>query len=366
MKNLKNNFIMIAAGGSGGHLFSASAISSELTKRGYRVILLTDKRVKNLIIDFPAEKIVFIPSDTFTNKSLYKWPFVLGKLFLGFILSFFWAFKTRTQLSIGFGGYPSVAPLLAFKICGSKILIHEQNSIFGRANKFLSLFADGITMGFENTKILSKMTNKKIHFYGNPVREKILYYKNSKKVINTRNITLLVFGGSQGASFLSSIIPNVINELPEEIIKNINIIQQARKEDIGKLENFYSDNNLRYQVKEFFYNFPEIINDSDLVISRSGASTISEMAIMGKACIFVPLPSTLDGDQESNAKILESSDAAIVYYQDQLKPSILAKRIEELVSFPEKLYELSENIKKFGNEGASLKLVNFSESLMSK
>ena len=105
MKNLKNNFIMIAAGGSGGHLFSASAISSELTKRGYRVILLTDKRVKNLIIDFPAEKIVFIPSDTFTSRPLYKWPFVLGKLFLGFILSFFWALKTRTPLSIGSVSY---------------------------------------------------------------------------------------------------------------------------------------------------------------------------------------------------------------------------------------------------------------------
>jgi len=366
MKNLKNNFIMIAAGGSGGHLFSASAISSELTKRGYRVILLTDKRVKNLIIDFPAEKIVFIPSDTFTNKPLYKWPFALSKLFLGFIISVFWAFKMQSQLSIGFGGYPSVAPLLASKFCGSKILIHEQNSIFGRANKFLSRFADGITMGFENTKILSELSNKEIHFYGNPVREKILNYKNSRKIINTQNITLLIFGGSQGASFLSSIIPNTISELPEKILKNINIIQQARKEDIEILENFYSDHSVRHQVSDFFYNFPEIINDSDLVISRSGASTISEMAIMGKACIFVPLPSTIDGDQESNAKILESSDAAIVYSQDELKPSILAKRIEELISFPEKLRELSENIKKFGNEGASLKLVNFSENLMSK
>ena len=154
MKNKKNKpYIMIAAGGSGGHLFSADAVSNELRKRNYRIILLTDKRVKRFLNNFKADKIILVPSDTFTNKGFIKWPQAAFKLLLGFFISLFWIILTRPILSIGFGGYPSLSPLLASKLLGRKIIIHEQNTVFGRANNFLCSFADGVSNGFKNTRI---------------------------------------------------------------------------------------------------------------------------------------------------------------------------------------------------------------------
>ena len=150
MKN--KSYIMIAAGGSGGHLFSADAVSNELRKRNYRIILLTDKRVKKFLDNFKADKIILVPSDTFTNKGFIKWPMVAFKLLLGFFISLFWIILTRPILSIGFGGYPSLSPLLASKLLGRKIIIHEQNTIFGRANSFLCSFSDGVSNGFKNKK----------------------------------------------------------------------------------------------------------------------------------------------------------------------------------------------------------------------
>ena len=151
-ENKKNKpYIMIAAGGSGGHLFSADAVSNELRKRNYRIILLTDKRVKRFLDNFKADKIILVPSDTFTNKGFIKWPQVAFKLLLGFFISLFWIILTRPILSIGFGGYPSLSPLLASKLLGRKIIIHEQNTIFGRANSFLSSFlTNNSTKKFNN------------------------------------------------------------------------------------------------------------------------------------------------------------------------------------------------------------------------
>ena len=230
MKNKKNKpYIMIAAGGSGGHLFSADAVSNELRKRNYRIILLTDKRVKRFLNNFKADKIILVPSDTFTNKGFIKWPQVAFKLLLGFFISLFWIILTRPILSIGFGGYPSLSPLLASKLLGRKIIIHEQNTVFGRANNFLCSFADGVSNGFKNTRIKVHKNINNHNFLGNPVREEIVKYKDEKKIFDKRNINILIFGGSHGASFLTELITKSLNYLPSEIFQNLNIVQQCRK-----------------------------------------------------------------------------------------------------------------------------------------
>ena len=149
-------------------------------------------------------------------------------------------------------------------------------------------------------------------------------------------------------------------------MNDLKLIQQVRKEDVELLEENYSKRKINYLVKDFFYDLPEIINEADLIISRSGASTISEMAVIGKPCIFIPLPNTLDGDQEYNSKRLGECNAAIVYNQGTLKPSTLSKKIEELIINPKTLDMLSENIKNFGFEDASENIVKFSENLIRK
>ncbi|MEC9392787.1 MAG: undecaprenyldiphospho-muramoylpentapeptide beta-N-acetylglucosaminyltransferase [Pseudomonadota bacterium] len=356
--------ILIAAGASGGHLFSASGISSELNKRGYQILLLTDNRVKDLLVNFPAEKIIIIPSDTFTNKSPLKWPMAFFKLVLGFFISFFWIIKMRCVLAIGLGGYPSVAPLIAAKFCGLRMLIHEQNRILGRANYFLLPLADLVTKGFDDKGIVPKKYCHKVKFSGNPVREEILNFKSTKKNIQKEKFNILIFGGSQGASYFTSLIPKVLDELPSKTLNNLKLIQQVRKEDISILEENYSKRKISYLVKDFFYNLPEIISKADLIISRSGASTISEMAVIGKPCIFIPLNNTLDGDQEYNAKRLDEYGAAIVFNQINLKPYKLSKKIEELISNPQNLNALSSKIKKFGFADASENIAKFSENLI--
>ena len=366
MKRNHKKSILIAAGASGGHLFSASGISSELSKRGYKVLLLTDKRVKDLLVNFPAEKTIIIPSDTFTNKSPIKWPIAFIKLLSAFFISFFWILRTRCIFAIGLGGYPSIAPLIAAKFCGLRILIHEQNRILGRANHFLLPLTDLITKGFDDNGIVPKKYCHKEKFSGNPVRKEILNFKSIKKSFQKEKFNILIFGGSQGASYFASLIPKVLDEMSDNILNDLKLIQQVRKEDVELLEENYSKRKINYLVKDFFYDLPEIINEADLIISRSGASTISEMAVIGKPCIFIPLPNTLDGDQEYNSKRLGECNAAIVYNQGTLKPSTLSKKIEELIINPKTLDMLSENIKNFGFEDASENIVKFSENLIRK
>jgi len=366
MKINNKKSILIAAGASGGHLFSASGISSELNKRGYQILLLTDERVKDLLVNFPAKKTIIIPSDTFTNKSPLKWPMAFFKLLSGFFISFFWIIKMRCVFAIGVGGYPSVAPLIAAKFCGLKILIHEQNRILGRANYFLLPLADLVTKGFDDKGIIPKKYWHKVKFSGNPVRKEILKSKNIKRNLRKEKFNILIFGGSQGASYFTSLIPKVLDELPDKILNNLKLIQQVRKEDIRTLEENYCKRKVSYLVKDFFYNLPEIISEADLIISRSGASTISEMAVIGKPCIFIPLANTLDGDQEHNAERLAECGAAIVFNQSILKPNKLSKKIEGLISNPKNLDILATKIKKFGFADASENIVKFSENLIGK
>ena len=365
MKNKKNKpYIMIAAGGSGGHLFSADAVSNELKKRNYRIILLTDKRVKRFLDDFKADKIIFVPSDTFTNKGFIKWPMVAFKLLLGFFISLFWIISTRPILSMGFGGYPSLPPLLASKLLGRKIIIHEQNTIFGRANSFLSSFADGVSNGFKNTNTkLNKNINNQ-NYFGNPVREEVIKYKDETKIFDERNISILIFGGSHGATFLTKLITKTLNYLPSEIFQNLNITQQCRKEDINFLTDYFSNNNVRHNISDFFYDLPKLISQSDIIISRAGASTLSEMAICGKPCIFIPLPNTLDGDQEHNARNFELLNAAIVYNQNNLNPQSLSNKILELINDSNKREKLSKNIKSLGMPNASSNIADFVEEVI--
>ena len=360
----KNPYIMIAAGGSGGHLFSADSVSSELRKREYQVILLTDKRVKNLLNNFPADKIIIIPSDTFTNKGIIKWPLSAIKIFMGLVISLFWVIWSRPKLAIGFGGYPSLTPLIASKLLGSKIIIHEQNTVFGRANSFLSYFADGISNGFKNTNDRSQNLLNYQNFIGNPVREEILKFKDKKKIFDEENINLLIFGGSQGAAFFTELSYKIFNYFPQKTLENFVINQQCKDEDINFLKDFYCEKNIRHNVSSFFYDLPELIHKSDIIISRAGASTLSEIAIIGKPCIFIPLPNTLDGDQESNARNFELSNAAIVYNQNSINPKKISNKILELINDKNKREELSKNIKLFGNPSASAKIADFAENII--
>ena len=360
----KNPYIMIAAGGSGGHLFSADSVSSELRKREYRIILLTDKRVKNLLNNFPADKIIIIPSDTFTNKGIIKWPLSAIKIFMGLVISLFWVIWSRPKLAIGFGGYPSLTPLIASKLLGRKIIIHEQNTVFGRANSFLSYFADGISNGFKDTNDSSQNLHNNQNFLGNPVREEILRYKDKEKIFDEKNINLLIFGGSQGAAFFTGLVYKIINHFPQNILKNLIINQQCRDEDINFLKDYYLERNIRHNVSSFFYDLPDLIHKSDIIISRAGASTLSEMAIIGKPCIFIPLPNTLDGDQESNARNFELSSAAIVYDQNSINPKTISHEILDLINDKNKREDLSKNIKLFGNPSASTKIADYAENII--
>ena len=360
----KDKCVLLAAGGTGGHLYSAKGTSEELKRRGYKVILFTDRRIEGLLDNFFVDQTKFILSATFSKKNIIYWPYILIKLLYGLAISIYWITYYKPSLAVGFGGYPTVPPLLAAKICGLKIIIHEQNSIMGRANLFLSNFTNGLTKGFKDIYNLPEKVKKKSCFSGNPIRDEVTNEINPYLAYNGKIFNILVFGGSQGASFFSKLIPRALSKLPDNYRKKLNIMHQSRTEEINSVRDLYISIGIKAEVNDFFYDLPKRLRNSHLVISRAGASTISELSLLGRPGILIPLPSSIDGDQEYNAKVLDSLNGAIVYHQSDINEEILSDKIFDLISSPSELLKIANNAKAASKGGGSKNIVDFIENLL--
>ena len=353
MKDNDKN-ILLAAGGTGGHLYGAESLASELSLEGYNTFLFTDKRVGNLVKGFAQDNVKEIFSDTFTNKSFYKWPFVVFKILLGFISSLILIKKINPKAVVGFGGYPTIPVILAAKLCGSKIIIHEQNIILGRANKLLVKLADIITLGFDNTIGVPKNYRKKTFFSGNPIRRDILKYQSPYEAFNEKDkFNLVIFGGSQGASFFSKTIPPSLCMLSDKKKSFLKVFHQVRPEEVESVKNFYNSENINAEVSYFFDNLPVLLNSSHLIISRSGASTVSEISAIKRPAILIPFPDSIDSDQKLNALNLQDTGQVVVCDQKDVDSEWFFKKINELIDSPNTLKEMIKiTNSKVYNDGA--------------
>ncbi|MFM7085132.1 MAG: undecaprenyldiphospho-muramoylpentapeptide beta-N-acetylglucosaminyltransferase [Hyphomicrobium sp.] len=361
-----SKLVMLAAGGTGGHLFPAFALAEELSRRGFIVDLVTDMRGDKYGENFPARTTYKIPSATFKSLS----PIALIKttytLLRGFLVSIRLIRKSRPAALIGFGGYPSFMPLLAARIFCVPTAIHEQNAVLGRANRILASYVDFIATSFEKTKLVDPALVSKVHFTGNPTRDVVkkashISYATYKQ---GQVFNLLVFGGSQGAKYFSDIVPEALKLLPENLKNNLKIIQQARPEDMGRLRDIYKKIKIVAEVDSFFNDLPEKIASSHLVIARSGASTVAELCVIGRPSILVPLPHSLDNDQLNNALRLAESGGAWCMEQKSLSSEKLSSEIEKLMQNGEILFKAAHRAKDNGKPDAVILLSNMVEEML--
>jgi UDP-N-acetylglucosamine--N-acetylmuramyl-(pentapeptide) pyrophosphoryl-undecaprenol N-acetylglucosamine transferase len=350
----QSGVILLAAGGTGGHLFPAEALAEQLVQRGFEVALVTDQRVENWVENFPGD-IHQITSGTVTGSRL------LGKvkgafaLLIGLVQALSLIGKIRPRAILGFGGYPSVPPILAGVLKGVPTLIHEQNAVMGRANRFLAPRVRAILTGFEHAP---SQFSQKMTCLGNPVRRPVLLAARESYAPPSIDapFQLLVFGGSQGAKVLSDVLPAALNRLPEALRQRLHITQQARLDDTQRVINFYEKIGVKAEIAPFFKDLPQKIAGAHLVIGRAGASTISELAVIGRPAILVPLPGALDQDQARNAAILSEAGAALSVKQEAFTPINLAEILERLMQAPDRLKTMAASARKLGMPDATSRI----------
>ncbi|MCF6321604.1 MAG: undecaprenyldiphospho-muramoylpentapeptide beta-N-acetylglucosaminyltransferase [Rhizobiaceae bacterium] len=347
-----NKVILICAGGTGGHLFPAQALSRELGARGWTIHLATDDRASRYSSDFPAVETHIVKSATIGGRNPFKMIKAAFTLGAGYRQSRALVEKLKPAAAIGFGGYPTVPPIIAASAGGALILLHEQNAVMGRANRLLAKKARAIAMGFGTGK---GEQDSKVVILGNPVREEVLEAaKSAYKIRKPKDqFNVLIFGGSQGARYFSEVMPEALKLLDNTLVKQLNIVQQAREEDEQALKAAFNSIGVKSEVSQFFSPMAQRIANAHLVIGRGGASTISECAVIGRPSILVPYPLALDHDQAMNAAELEKAGGCKVIKQIELTPQRLADELKSAIEKPQELLQMATNAKKTGKPDAS-------------
>lgn len=331
--------ILLTAGGTGGHLFPAEALANVLKAVGARVILATDKRANAYAGAFPADEIIEIPSGTPSGRSPLQAIKAGVLLAQGMAKAYSALRRMRPAAVVGFGGYPTVPPVLAASLLGIPTAIHEANGVMGRANRLLARRASLIATGFTDTAGVPQGVPGRLVRTGNPIRPAVLEASNQPYQPPGQEgpFRLLVVGGSQGARVMSDVVPPAVEMLSASRRQRLVICQQARGEDLERVRERYTKLGVTFEAEPFFTDLPKRLADAHLVISRSGASTVAELAVIGRPSILVPLPGALDQDQAANAKSLGDLGGAIVIPQQDFTPGRLTAELDFLMQHPDHL-----------------------------
>ena len=335
---MKKNKILLATGGTGGHIFPALALKHELDQQGFKTIIAADSKFVKFH-PFDKEHIL-IPSANFSNRSPIK---ILGSIFTlakGFIKSLWIIYRKKPDVVLGFGGYASYPIMLAATIFGKDIILHEANTVLGKVNKLLLPRVKYLTTGFKTIHGVKQKYFDKVIYTGNPIRPDILLDSNKKKT-KSKGLSILIIGGSQGAKVFSKIIPDMIVNLPQTLKDKLYIYQQVKEEDIELIKERYSKENIACEIKNFFNDMNEKLAQVDLVIARAGASTISELIAFKLPAIFIPYPSAADNHQYYNAKEIEDLKAGWIVKEDAVSSMALLQIIKSIDKNPSILKEYS-------------------------
>ncbi|MDQ4059655.1 MAG: UDP-N-acetylglucosamine--N-acetylmuramyl-(pentapeptide) pyrophosphoryl-undecaprenol N-acetylglucosamine transferase, partial [Pseudomonadota bacterium] len=273
--------------------------------------------------------------------------------------------RIRPRVVIGFGGYPTVPPLLAAALAGMPTAIHEQNAVMGRANRLLAPRVLQIATGFATAQRLGRRLAAKAVHVGNPVRPAVLAVAGEayRALEADGPMRLLVFGGSQGARVMSEVVPQALARLDPALRARLRVVQQARSEDLDQVRRLYAGHGIKAELAPFFADLPERLAAAHLVISRAGASTVAELAAVGRPAILVPLPHALDQDQRFNAEALAGVGGAIVRLQDGFTPEWLAAELTGLFSNPGRLSVMAAAARTIGTPDAAERLADLVLSL---
>ena len=357
--------ILLAAGGTGGHVFPAEALAHELTRRGWEIHLATDERANRYAGKFPATAIHPIASATLGSRNPLALARAFWKIWTGVRQASALIGRLQPKAVVGFGGYPTLPPLYAATRRGVPTMIHEQNAVMGRANRALARRVDAVAGGF-----LSEDTSnvpEKTVVTGNPVRPAVLEAAKITYIAPQAGepFRLVVFGGSQGAQFFSEAIPPAIAALPDAERSRLRVSQQARAEDKASVRAAYDEIGVQADVSPFFTDMAERIGQAHLVMSRSGASTVAEVAAIGRPALFVPYPHALDHDQAANAAALARAGGAQVYQQSTLSCEKHTALFAGLMADPDRLAAMAAASKASGMPDAAVLLADLAEAIAS-
>jgi UDP-N-acetylglucosamine--N-acetylmuramyl-(pentapeptide) pyrophosphoryl-undecaprenol N-acetylglucosamine transferase len=325
--------IVIAAGGTGGHLFPGQALAQELRRRGRKIVLITDERVQRFDTLFPGADIFSVPSATPKDGGISGLAKAAPAILSGIAQAFGILGRVQPSAVIGFGGYPTLPPIAAAILRRIPTCVHEQNAVLGRVNRLVAPYVHAIASTFAGPKFLRPRDEDKLVLTGNPVRDAVMTYAAAPySAPGTGRINLLVFGGSQGARVMSDIVPGALSRLPEVLRSRLDVVQQARPEDIDRVRTVYEQAGVHAELQSFFEDMPARIAAAHLVIGRSGASTVAELSVIGRPSILVPLPHSLDNDQKANAEKLQSAGAGFMIEQKNFTEDALSERLTALLN----------------------------------
>ena len=356
--SVKPPLVLLAAGGTGGHLFPAESLAVALEKRGVTIDLATDVRAAHF--KFPARDVHVFPSATLRGRNPVALARTAWMLTRGTLTAWSVIGRIKPDVVVGFGGYPTVPPLLAASWRGVPTVLHEQNGVMGRANRLLASRVTAIATGFRVLNKVDERVRAKLTFTGNPVRPLVI--EASKVPYNAPGadgtLRLLVFGGSQGARVMSEVVPAAVERLDASLRARLHIVQQARPEDIDAVTAHYAGLGVANTCAAFFSDLPVRMAAAHLVVSRSGASTVAELSAIGRPGILVPLPHALDQDQFANAGVLQEAGGAIRIVQADFTPERLAQEVESLAAAPERLAAMAQAAKACGAVDAADRLAD--------
>ena len=357
--------LIIAAGGTGGHMFPAQALAEVMLARGWRVRLSTDARGARYTGGFPdAVEIVQVSSATFARGGLAAKAMVPLRIFSGALGAMARMLRDRPAVVVGFGGYPSIPALGAAWALRLPRMIHEQNGVLGRVNEVFSKRVDAVACGTWPTTLPEGVEG--VHV-GNPVRGAVLDRAGAGYIApGDYPMELLVMGGSQGARILSDVVPPAIANLPMDMLRNIRVSHQARDEDGDRVSAFYAEHGISADVQPFFDDVPRRMSEAQLVISRAGASSVADISVIGRPSILIPFAAATGDHQTANARGLVEAGAAIMVPEDAANPESLTEQIQMVLGNSEAAMQMALAALSVGKPEAAEALAQMVEELAQK
>ncbi|CAA6604277.1 UDP-N-acetylglucosamine--N-acetylmuramyl-(pentapeptide) pyrophosphoryl-undecaprenol N-acetylglucosamine transferase [Rhodospirillaceae bacterium LM-1] len=359
MRAAASPLIMLTAGGTGGHVFPAEALAEELMRRGYRLALVTDRRGQAYGGVLGRVETFRIRAGGIAGRGLTSKIKAVIDLGLGTIQALGLIRRMNPAVVVGFGGYASLPAMLAALLLGAPAMLHEQNAVLGRANRVLASRVRRVATSFRHVKFIES-TDKHVVRTGMPVRPAIL--NESEKpypaMDDKGRISILVMGGSQGAKALSEMVPDALARLPETLRARLKVSQQSRPESLALSRASYMRAGIDAECESFFADIPARLAASHLVISRAGASSVAEIACIGRPALLIPYRYAIDDHQTANAQELDEAGGGWLMREDTLSAEALAGRLSQLLSNPSTLVRSAACAKAVGQPDAAQKLAD--------
>jgi len=361
--SISRHFVL-AAGGTGGHMIPAHAVAEELMLRGHHVALVTDERGAKIPGIFDKAQVHVMPAGRMTRNPK-SWPGALKAILAGRAMARRLNETFRPTAVVGFGGYPAMPALLGALADGIPTAIHEQNAVLGRVNRYLAGRVDAIATAYPDVRRLKDCYAGKVHLVGNPVREEVKQLREEEfpALTDESVFRVLVIGGSQGATILSSVVPDGLGMLPLSLRRRLQVTQQCRAEDIERVRKLYADLEIPADLATYFNDVPEKLGWSHLVIARAGASTLAELTCAGRPAILIPLPSAMDDHQTANAREMTEAGGARTIAQARFTAVELAKQMQKMALEPGALQNAARRARACGRPDAARDMADLLESI---